>query len=368
MTPAVSSASVGPMPETAVLLTNGLFQTTFAKTTHGLVRGPSRYPILGVIDPSCAGRDAGEVLDGRRRNIPIFASLGAMLEEIGQLPNYAIVGVATPGGLLPPDLRASLVEAAEAGISLINGLHFPLSDHPDLVRITQQRGGRIIDFRKPRPVAELRFWSGEILKLGTPRIPVLGTDCALGKRTTANFVRLGCRERGIGAEMIYTGQTGWLQGFDYGFFLDATPNDFVCGELERAILDCQRETDPDLILIEGQGSLRNPSGPCGSELILGAAAKEVILQHAPGREMFMDMEELGCRIPPIGDEIRLIELLGAEVLALTLNEEGLSPQALEDTRVRLAEELPVPVLLPLRDGPDELVDIVCERLAIGERK
>ncbi len=354
------------MPETAVLLTNGLFQTTFAKTTHGLVRGPSRYPILGIIDPSCAGRDAGEVLDGRCRNLPIFASLGAMLEEVGERPDYAIVGVATPGGLLPPDLRASLVEAAEAGMSLINGLHLPLADHPDLVRITQQRGGRIIDFRKPRPVTELRFWSGEVLQLETPRIPVLGTDIAVGKRTTCNFLRQGCCERGIRTEMIYTGQTGWLQGFPYGFLLDATPNDFVCGELEGAILDCRRETDPDLILIEGQGSLRNPSGPCGSELILGAAAKGVILQHAPGRTLYMEMEKLGYRIPPLSDEIRLIELLGAEVLALTLNEEALSPQELEDTRARLAEELAVPVLLPLRDGPDELVDLVCERLARGE--
>ncbi|MCP4654827.1 MAG: DUF1611 domain-containing protein, partial [bacterium] len=340
-------------------------QTTFAKTSHGLVRGPSRYPILGIVDASCAGRDAGEVLDGRHRNIPIFDSLGAMLEEAGQLPDYAIVGVATPGGVLPPDLRASLVEAAEAGISLINGLHSPLADHPDLVRITQQRGRRIIDFRKPRPIAELRFWSGESLQIETPRIPVLGTDCAVGKRTTCNFVQQGCRERGIRAEIIYTGQTGWLQGFRHGFFLDATPNDFVCGELEKAILDCQRDTDPELMIIEGQGSLRNPSGPCGSELILGAAAKGVILQHAPGRELFIDMEELGCRVPPIGDEIRLIELLGAEVWALCLSEEALSPQEAEDARARLAEELRIPVLLPLRDGPEELTNVVCERL--GER-
>ena len=67
------------MPETALLLANGLFRTAFAKTTHGLVRGPSRFEIAGVIDPEHAGQDAGELLDGRRRGIPIFASVGELL-------------------------------------------------------------------------------------------------------------------------------------------------------------------------------------------------------------------------------------------------------------------------------------------------
>ena len=32
---------------------------------------------------------------------------------------------------------------------------------------------------------------------------------------------------------------------DYGFILDATPNDFVSGELESAILRCDRELAPN---------------------------------------------------------------------------------------------------------------------------
>ena len=58
--------------------------------------------------------------------------------------------------------------------------------------------------------------------------------------------------------MIYTGQTGWLQGGKYGFIFDSTLNDFVSGELEHAILTCYEETNPDVILIEGQSALRNP--------------------------------------------------------------------------------------------------------------
>ena len=217
----------------------------------------------------------------------------------------------------------------------------------------------------PRPAAELRFWSGEVLGLETPRVAILGTDCALGKRTTGSLLVRACRDLGLRAEMIFTGQTGWLQGYPYGFILDATPNDFVCGELEAAILACHRETEPDLIFIEGQASLRNPMGPCGSELILAGGARGVILQHAPARPFFDELDELGCRIPPIEEEIRLIDLLGAEVWAVTVNEEGMEGRETEEVRLRMSEELGIPVVLPLRDDLGDLVKIIKERIGPG---
>ena len=73
------------------------------------------------------------------------------------------------------------------------------------------------------------------MRLTVPRVAVLGTDCALGKRTTATLVLEGLRRRGVATELVTTGQTGWLQGHRFGFVLDATPNDFVSGELEHAI-------------------------------------------------------------------------------------------------------------------------------------
>jgi len=346
------------MTETAVILANDTFRTPFAKTAHGLVRGPSRYRIVGVIDRSCPGEDAGDLLDGVNCGIPVYESVDAVLEAIDPRPEYCIVGVATSGGVLPPELRADLVEAARAGLSLVSGLHQVLSDDPEIVKLTGDRGARIIDIRRPRSTAELRFWTGEVLGLETPRIAVLGTDCAIGKRTTCSLLLRACRRRDIDAEMIFTGQTGWLQGHGHGFILDATPNDFVCGELEGAILECQRESDPDVILLEGQSSLRNPSGPCGSELILAGGAKGVILQHAPERPFFDELEELGYRIPSIEEEIDLIRLLGAEVLGVTLNEEGMTPRGAEEARARLVEELGIPVVLPLRDDLEELVEIV----------
>lgn len=350
------------MRPTALSLTNGFFQTPFAKTTHGLLRGPSRYRLLGVVDAQHAGQDAGTLLDGQHRGTPIYASVPAYLAATDTVPDACLVGVATAGGVLPPSLRAGLAAAAEAGMSLVNGLHHLLSEEPDLVRLTQQHGGAIIDIRKPRPASALRFWTGEVLQVPAPRVAVLGTDCAVGKRTTGMLLREACRTAGIMAEMVYTGQTGWLQGLNHGFIFDATLNDFVSGELERAILACYADTRPDVILLEGQSSLRNPSGPAGSEFILSGGATGVILQHAPSRVYFEDMEEVGCRIPPLDEEVALIRLLGAEVWAVTLHTRGMSREAAATAQQRLEADLGLPVVLPLEEGVGRLVSVIREHL------
>ncbi len=340
------------MPECAIVLAEGHYQSGEAKTAHGLVRGPARWRITGVIDSSCAGADAGELLDGRKRGIPVCASLADALARLPERPQWCVVGVATHGGRLPEPLRATLREAAEAGLSIANGLHELVSDDARIAAAVARSGARIVDIRRPRPVRELAFWTGAALQLELPRVAVLGTDCALGKRTTAQLLVAECRARGLRAEMIYTGQTGWLQGARHGFVLDATPNDFVAGELERALLECVREEQPQVVFLEGQSALRNPSGPCGAELLLSAGARWVVLQHAPARRCYDGTEELGCRIPPLSDEIELLRHYQAEVLGVTLNTEGLAPGAAR----ALEAELGLPVVEPLSEGVGRIVD------------
>src|SRR5262245_35970576 len=102
----------------ALLLTGGRFATTDAKTAHGLVRGSERFGIGGVVDSESAGKDAGEVLDGKARGIPIFASLAEAISRLPQRPQWGIVGIATAGGRLPVWLRASLLEAISEGLSI----------------------------------------------------------------------------------------------------------------------------------------------------------------------------------------------------------------------------------------------------------
>lgn len=351
------------MSESAIVIAEGHFRTSDAKTAHGLVRGPSRWKIAGVIDSSCAGADAGELLDGRKRAIPVFASIADALARLPERPQWCVVGVATHGGRLPEELRATLRAAAEAGLSIANGLHELVSDDPTITALVAAKGGRIADVRKPRPVRELAFWTGAALKLEIPRVAVIGTDCALGKRTTTQFLVAECQKRGLRAEMIYTGQTGWMQGTRHGFVLDSTPNDFVSGELERALLECVREERPEVVFLEGQSALRNPSGPCGAELLLSAGARFAVLQHAPARRFYDGTEELGCEIPPLEDEIALLRHYNAQVLGVTLNTQGLAPGEAREAARALEARLSIPVVLPLEDGVGRIVDRIPARRA-----
>jgi uncharacterized NAD-dependent epimerase/dehydratase family protein len=344
------------MDGVAVVLAPGAFRTDSAKTAHGLVRGSERFEVVAVLDADAAGHDAGELLDGHRRGVPIFASLVEALDGARRRPDTCIVGVATPGGTIPPTLRALLVEAAGAGLSLVNGLHQLLRDDPDIAAAAARGGARLVDVRRPRPASELHFWTGAIAGVRAPRVAVLGTDCAIGKRTTARMLVEACRADRLRAEMIYTGQTGWMQGGRYGVILDAVINDFVSGELEHAVVSCDRAESPDIIVIEGQSSLRNPSGPCGAELLVSCQARAVILQHAPGRACFRGRPD--WPLPALEDEVALIQLYGADVLAVTLSGEGLSPADLARAQSEIARRIGIPVVRPLEEGAAPLVPLV----------
>jgi len=355
------------MRETAAILTLDRFDTSDAKTAHGLVRGPSRYDVVAVLDSACAGRDAGEVLDGRPRGVPVLPSLDALLET-GVRPTWCVVGVATSGGVLPDSLRAPLLGALARGIGVVSGLHELLSEDAAFADAARQSGARIVDVRRPKRRAELHFWTGAIQKVRAPRIALLGTDCALGKRTTSQVLAAALRARGVATEVIYTGQTGWLQGCEYGFVLDATPNDFVSGELEHAIVRADAERSPDLIVLEGQSALRNPSGPCGAELMLSGGARGVILQHAPARRCFEDQEHLGNVIPPLSSELALIELYGSRVLGIALNHEHLDEAERARARALVVRDTGLPAVYPLLEPLDPLLDAAMGYVASEARR
>lgn len=368
----------------ALLLAEGYLSTPFAKTTHALLRGPSRFEILGVVDSTHAepGRpgDAREVLsplgldEGLGGGVPVYADVEDALRHLDEPPRgqtqCLVVGVAVPGGALTPALRQALETGARHGLCLVNCLHQLLTDDAEIVRLAEEHGARLVDVRKPPPVRDLAFWSGEILDLKIPRVPVLGIDCTVGKRTTATLLHHELHRRGLRAELVTTGQTGWMMGYPHGFILDATANDFVSGELERAVLGAA-ESDPDVILIEGQSGLRNPSGPCGAELLLSAAAAGAFLQVVPGRPRFKGSKEDAhahslLRIPDVRSEVELIRAHGVPVWGLGVHTERLDPVAAEVERARLEEELGIPAVLPLssRDAIRPLADALVRELGL----
>ena len=200
------------MKEAAVVLANGMFMTSNGKTAHGLVRGSERFRVVAVVDPAIAGRDAGEALDGRPAGVPVVATLDEAITLEDALPKWCVVGIATHGGKLLPELHTLILEAIGKGLGIVNGLHDAASDDAEVAAAAKARGVELIDLRKPKPKHELHFWKGDVYRVRAPRLAVLGTDCALGKRTTTRILVEAMNRAGVRTEMIYTGQTGWMQG------------------------------------------------------------------------------------------------------------------------------------------------------------
>ena len=338
----------------AIVLTNGMLSLPDAKTAHGLIRGTERFEIVAVIDQTHAGRDAGEVLDGIRRGIPVLETVDDAITQFKPI-GFCIIGVATVGGLLPAHFLPVIENCIRNGISVVNGLHEFLTEKPSLVSLASTHGVTLTDIRKPKPREALHFWTPEIRSLKTPVIAVIGMDCAIGKRTTCRMIRQACESAGIRAEMIYTGQTGWLQGGRFGFIVDSTLNDFISGELAHAILSCREALNPDIILLEGQSALRNPSGPCGSELLVSGNARHTILVYAPKRIYYEDNPSWG-EIPSIESEIELIRQYGSRVIALALNTADCTPVEAREFQRQWEDRLGIPVLLPILEGVSVIVD------------
>ncbi len=65
-----------------LMIKNGLFLDSSAKTAHGLVSGSPRFAIKGIIDgEKHSGKDAGIILDNHHRSIPIYKSLHEAIEK-----------------------------------------------------------------------------------------------------------------------------------------------------------------------------------------------------------------------------------------------------------------------------------------------
>src|SRR5262245_24311466 len=342
------------MDGSAVVLCEQSFAGTGGKTAHGLVRHTERYAVRSVIDSALAGRDAGEVLDGRAAGIPIVADLRAAIRAGGR-PDYLVVGVATHGGVLPEACRPAIAGALAAGINVDSGLHQFVGDDPEFAALARRTGALIRDVRRTPPREQMHAFTGAIHDVGAVRVAVLGTDSGVGKRTTAVRLVQGLEAAGRRAVMIGTGQTAWMQGAHYGIVLDSLVNDFVSGEIEHQVVRAWREERPAFIVIEGQGCLTHPAYPGGFEILAGAQPQAVVLQHAPARRHYEDWEAFPLAGP--ARERQIIELLGpARVVAVTLNLLGLDPDAARAAAGRMETEMGLPCCDPLRDGVGRVVE------------
>ncbi|MDY6838396.1 MAG: DUF1611 domain-containing protein [Thermodesulfobacteriota bacterium] len=344
----------------AIVYCEGAFGTPNGKTAHGLVRRTRRYEILSVVDSCCAGKDAGMVLDAQAKGIPIHPDVPGAVEAArrdGADPTHLVIGLAPDGGRLSAQAREDVIQAITLGLNVDSGLHDFLLEDVDLAALAAQHGVIIRDIRKCPPRKGLHFFEGKIEQVNALKVAVLGTDSAVGKRTTAWILVDALQAAGWNTEFIGTGQTAWIQGARYGIILDALINDFVSGEIEHIIWTAWHESQPDVIIIEGQGSLMNPAYPGGFEILAAGRPDAVVLQHAPARREYDGFP--GYSIHPLEKQIEAIELLsGKPVVAICVNHEGLEAGQVPRVCHQIRKATGLPACDMLLEGPEAIVRTV----------
>jgi uncharacterized NAD-dependent epimerase/dehydratase family protein len=329
------------------------------KTANGLVRQSEKYEIVGVIDSTKAGMDAGEYLNGVKNGIPIFHDFDDAIERLNEIPNYFIYGVAPLEAFLKEEQRKILLKAVEKGMNIVNGLHEFFTDDEEFTQKAEECGVKIYDVRKPPAKKDLHLFSGRILKVNTPIVAVLGTDSAVGKRTTSMILVEALRKEGLNVAFVATGQTGLIQGAKYGVAVDAIVEEFMTGEVENAVMEAQDTEHPDIIIVEGQGALSHPAYLSQCAIVRGAKPKAIIVQHPPKRKNLGDFPYMP--MPTLESEIELIEIFSrSKVIAITINHEDMTDEEIKEAITEYEKMFQLPTTDVLKYGCKKLVKRIFE--------
>lgn len=259
-----------------------------------------------------------------------------------------VIGVANSGGVIPPTWRASLVEALEAGLDIVSGMHMRIADIPEVRDAAQRLGRQLIDIRVPPadiPVATGRKRSGK-------RLLTVGTDCALGKKYTALALARAFAARGVDADFRATGQTGIMIAGG-GMPIDAVISDFEAGAAEMLSPDAAAD---HWDVIEGQGSLAHPAYAAVSLGLLHGSQPDVfVVCHEPGRTDMLGTA--GYQVATIEEIIDLTLALGRRTnpnircAGFSFNTSALDEAEARVVMARESARLGLPVADPMRGGP-----------------
>ncbi len=321
-----------------------------AKTAHGVLRY-GRDEVVAVLDSTLAGGTVGGVmpslLPDPGRDAPIVATLEEALDHD---PTSVLVGVAPAGGRLPGEWMETLRGAAEAQLEIVGGLHQRLA--PEFP------GARVWDVREPP--AEVPIFSGEGFGVGPKVALTVGTDAAIGKMTATLELERAAGRAGHSTGFVPTGQTGVIVA-GWGVCVDAVVSDFVAGVSEMLVLEAAKSS-PDLILVEGQGSLAHPAysgvtlgllhGSCPDCLVLCVSPDDGpgyagVPRPTPARAARL-YEEVAALVKP------------APVVAVSANTRGLSEDEARAFVEKVADETGLPTADPFRTGAEPILGAVLE--------
>lgn len=328
-----SSASALPQPY--LLFLGDTVEEAFAKTAFGL---------RDWATDRCVGEYAlasATVTTGLPRMTPREAAAAGA--------RALVIGVANSGGFIADSWIAALVEALEAGLDIISGMHARLGDVPELRHAAESGGRRLIDVRTPP--SQIPIGTG--LKRSGKRLLTVGTDCALGKKYAALAIARAFAERGIDCDFRATGQTGIMIA-GAGIPMDAVVADFAAGAAEML----SPAASPDhWDVIEGQGSLLHPAFSGVSLALLHGSQPDVfVVCHDPGRTRLLGDEAFA--VPAVEEIIELTVTLGSRTnsaircAGICLNTSAMDVESAALLLKLESARLGLPVADPIRRGAE----------------
>jgi uncharacterized NAD-dependent epimerase/dehydratase family protein len=337
------------------VLADGSLDFHHGKTTTSLLRYRPEE-VVAVIDRDHAGSTTGAVL-GLAGETPIVEDIVHALHFV---PSALLLGIAPRGGGLPSEWRRQILVAIDAGLDVVSGLHFMLSDDAEFIRAAEKRGVKLVDVR--RPPGDLSVAILAPRRPGSRVVTFVGSDCAVGKMTAALEVTAAARRRGLSTAFVATGQTGiMLEGS--GIAVDRVIGDFMAGATEKLVVEAAERAD--WVFVEGQGSLLHP-GYSGVTLALlhGSSPDAMILVHPPPHEW---IDEYPVRIPTLDRLVQIHEdaagwVRPAAVVGISLNTRGMTNSAAAKAIEDAVRVTGLPVTDPVRCGGEALVDAAISAL------
>ena len=338
-----------------VILLHGGITGVSGKTGLSILRY-SEASIVAAIDRTSAGKSLLE-LTGIQRDVPIVDSVAASLQY---QPQVLVIGIAPGGGNIPDDCWHELKDALQAGMSIVNGLHTPLANIPELKELLQP-GQLIWDVRKEP--TNLVIGSGIACNLPCRRVLTVATDMAVGKMSTSLELHWASKLRGLSSKFLPTGQTGLMLAGD-GVALDALRIDFAAGAVEQMVMRFGKNYD--ILHVEGQGSLLHPGSTATLPLIRGSEPTQLILVHRAGQKHIRN--HVHVPIPPLPEVIHLYETVAkaagaftdVAVVGIALNTAHLNDNAAKEAIHQTQAETGLPCTDPIRFDAGVLLDAVLQ--------
>jgi uncharacterized NAD-dependent epimerase/dehydratase family protein len=337
-------------PRRLLIITDGYSDSHTAKTAICLIRYRPEE-VVAVLDRQAVGKTCQEVF-GVGGRIPVVGTLAAAPEA-----NTLLIGIAPPGGKIPPQWRPIILEAIARKMTIVSGMHEFLRDDPEFRQAAAEHGAQLVDVRDND---EHDVANRVGIREGCLRIHTIANDCSCGKMVASVEVAEGLTRAGVDAAFVATGQTGILIAGS-GCPIDRVISDFVNGAAEKLVRANQHH---DVIVVEGQGSLFHPLYSCVTlGLLHGLIPDGLILCYEMGRRAVFGVESVP--LPPLEKVIEFYEAAAnimhpCRVIGVAVNGQKFSDDAVAAECDRVNKQLGLPACDVIRHGPDKLVEAVLQ--------